>query len=146
MNFYPRVNPGFPYLICKKYINRGLLLYDIIWAVSSGNAPPSMLKICGYTSSCTCAKYHPRIFSPLKHSVVANDPVCGQRRSWLDCADAQANLVLRCPHIHEDIISHSATYIKYHQIANMLTLGSCEIFLFAYFHKHGSNRIKNHTP
>ena len=27
-------------------------------------------KMCGFTSSCTCAKSHPGICSPLKHSLV----------------------------------------------------------------------------
>ena len=40
---------------------------------------------------------------PLKHPVVSNDSVSyGQRRPWSACADAQADLGLRCPHMPED--------------------------------------------
>ena len=33
------------------------------------------------------------------HSVVFNDSASGLGRPWFDCADAQAYLALRCPHI-----------------------------------------------
>ena len=33
---------------------------------------------------------------------------CGQRRLWSDCADAQADLCVRCSHIPEDMFSHSS--------------------------------------
>ena len=46
------------------------------------------------------------ICSPLIHSVVSNDSGSGQRRPWSDCADAQADLGLRCPHMLEDMFSH----------------------------------------
>ena len=42
---------------------------------------------------------HPVICYPLIHSVVSNDSVSGQRRPWSDCADAQADLGFRCPHM-----------------------------------------------
>ena len=45
--------------------------------------------MCRFTSFCACAKSHPGICSPLKHSTVSCDYVCGQRRHWSDCVDAQ---------------------------------------------------------
>ena len=53
-------------------------------------------------SSCACVKYYPGLWSPFIHSVVSNDSVSGQWRLWSDCADAQADLGLRCTHIPED--------------------------------------------
>ena len=49
------------------------------------------------------------ICSPLIHSIVSNDSVRGKRRPWSDCADAQADLGLRCPHMLEDTFSHGVT-------------------------------------
>ena len=40
--------------------------------------------------------------------IVPNDSVSGQRRPWSDCADAQAVLGLRCPHMPEDTCSRGA--------------------------------------
>ena len=74
--------------------------------------PLSMRKMRGFTSSCTCAMFHPGIYSPLKQSIVANDSNCGQRRPWSDCADAQANLGLRCPHMPEDTFSHGTAHLR----------------------------------
>ena len=45
------------------------------------NVPSSMLKMCGFTSFCTCAKPHPGICSSLIYSTVSNDSVSGQRMS-----------------------------------------------------------------
>ena len=51
-----------------------------------------MRKRWGFTLTCTCAKSHPGICThTLKHFIVSNDSVCGQRKPWLDCADAQAD-------------------------------------------------------
>ena len=41
-------------------------------------------------------------------SVVSNDSVRVQRRPGSDCADAQADLGLRCPQMPEDTFSHGA--------------------------------------
>ena len=56
--------------------------------------PWSMRKMHRFTSSCTCAKSHPGVCSPLKHSTV-----CRERRPRSDCVDAQADPGLRCPHL-----------------------------------------------
>ena len=58
-------------------------------------------------SSRACLKSHPGICSPLIHSIVSNDSsISGQRRPWSDCADAQADLGLRCPYMPDDTFSH----------------------------------------
>ena len=54
------------------------------------------------------AQSHPDICFSLKHSIVSYDSVCGQQRSWPDCADAQSGQGLRCPHMPEDTFSHEA--------------------------------------
>ena len=54
-----------------------------------------------------CAKSDPGICSPLIHSIVANDSVSGQRRPRSDCADAQADLGLRCPHVPDKKIKRA---------------------------------------
>ena len=53
-----------------------------------------------------CAKCPPAICSILNRFIVFNCSDCGQRRPWLDCANAQADLGLRCPHISEDTFLH----------------------------------------
>ena len=42
------------------------------------NDKEEKMKMCGFTSSCTCAKYHPGRCSPFIHFVVSNDSVSGQ--------------------------------------------------------------------
>ena len=58
-----------------------------------------------------CARSHPGIYPPLIHSLVSNDSVSGQRRTWSDCADVQADLGLRRSHMLEDTFSHGAAYL-----------------------------------
>ena len=55
-----------------------------------------------------CAKFHPGICSPWLHLIVSNDYVCGRWRFWSHCADAQADLGLRCSHSPEGTFSHGA--------------------------------------
>ena len=43
---------------------------------------------------------------------ISNDSVCGQKRLRSDCADAQSDLGLCCPHIPEDIVSHGRAEMK----------------------------------
>ena len=76
------------------------------WIAASGNVPSNMRRMCGFTSFCRCAKPHPALCSPVKCSIVFNESVCGQRKPWSDCADAQADLGIRCPHMPEDTFSH----------------------------------------
>ena len=45
------------------------------------------------------------------HVIVTNDSVSGQRRPCSDCADAQADLGLSCPHMSEDTFSHDEAYV-----------------------------------
>ena len=58
-----------------------------------------------------CAKSRTGICSLLKHSVVSNDSVCGQRRPCSDCAYAQSDLVFRCSHMPKDTFSPSTAYM-----------------------------------
>ena len=62
-------------------------------------------------SSHACAKSHPGICYRLVHFTVSNDYVRGQRRLWSDCADAQADLSLYCPHMPGDTFLHGAAHI-----------------------------------
>ena len=50
------------------------------------------------------------LYSPLIHSMVSNNSVSGQWRPWSDCADAQADLGLRCPHMPEDVFFRTARH------------------------------------
>ena len=67
---------------------------NIIWAASSEKVHSSMHKMCGFQSSCTCAKFHPDLCSPLIHS---NDSGSRQQRPWSDCMNVQSDLGLCCP-------------------------------------------------
>ena len=62
-------------------------------------------------SSHACAKYLPGIYSLLIHSVVFSNFVSGQRKSWSDCAEAQADLGLCCPLMPEDMFSYGAAHV-----------------------------------
>ena len=74
--------------------------------------PLSMRKMCGFTSSCAYAMPNQVHCSALIqiHSIVSYDSVSGQRRPRSDCADAQADLGLRCSHVPEDMFSHDAAH------------------------------------
>ena len=50
------------------------------------------------------------------HSVesVCNDSVCGQWRPGSDCADAQADLGLSCPHMPENTFSYGEAHLFVH--------------------------------
>ena len=61
-----------------------------------GNA--FMLRMCKVLSR--------HLLSPFITSKVSNYSVSGQWRAWSDCADAQADLALCCPHMPEDTYSH----------------------------------------
>ena len=72
-----------------------------IWAAPSQKVSWNMYKIHSDSTRIT-TNSHPGIF------IVPNDSVSGQRRPWSDCADAQAVLGLRCPHMPEDTCSRGA--------------------------------------
>ena len=96
---------------CHKKINQAMrkLVYVRVYANSVPDQPVKpygrcqakkslwACAICACRSSCACAKYHPGLCSPLIYSIVFNDSVSGQWRPWSACADAQADLCLRCP-------------------------------------------------
>ena len=71
-------------------------------------SPPNMRTMRRFRPPCLCAKYHPGLCSPSIQSVVSNNSVIGQWRPWSDCADAQSDLGLRCPHLPGDTFSHGA--------------------------------------
>ena len=89
----------------------GLCCLRMKWASSSKKIPSSMLKICRFISSCTCANYHTGFCSPFIHSLVSNDSVSGQWRPWSDCANAQADLGLHCLRMSGGTFSHAASQI-----------------------------------
>ena len=62
------------------------------------------------------AKYHRAFCYPFLHSAVVNDFVREQWRPWTDCADAQADLGLRCPHMSKKRIFawHGQIYASAH--------------------------------
>ena len=53
------------------------------------------------------------MMSPFINSVVCNDFVSGQQRTYSDCADAQADLGPRCLHMLEDTFSHGAAQLTF---------------------------------
>ena len=64
-----------------------------------------------FRSPCACENYHPGLCSPFIHSVVSNDSVSEECKSWSDWADAQADLGLRCSHMPEDMRLLGAAHI-----------------------------------
>ena len=83
---------------------------NIIWPAPSENVPSSMRD--SYLL-CECAKYYLGLCSLLLHSVVSNDSVSGQGVPRSDCADAQADLGLHCPHMPKDTFSFGAAYLYF---------------------------------
>ena len=99
---------------------------------------PSEWQVCATSSekvSSNMRKMHrfrfiPRMRKVLfkQYSFVSNDSVCGQRMPWSDCADAQADLGLRCPYMPEDTFSHGAAHFRDTPIApvNKTSRITCE--------------------
>ena len=92
---------------------------------------------CAFWSSCACAKYHSGLCSLFIHSVVSNNCVSTQWRLWSDCADARADLGLRCPHMSEETFSHGEiitimlidTLLGFSKNKNMLNQRFCRLKL-----------------
>ena len=80
------------------------------WVWSGGNVPSNMHQMRIFRSSRACAKYHS---SPVIHFVVSNDYISEQWRPWSDCANAQADLGLRCSHMPEDMFSHDTVQMMF---------------------------------
>ena len=78
--------------------------------------PLTCAKSTNSDSNNAYAKSHPGICISLIRSIVSNDSVSGQRMPWAACAEAQADLGLRCPLMPEDTFLHDAAHKKY---ANM---------------------------
>ena len=49
---------------------------------------------------------------------IGHDSVCGQQRPWPDCADAQADLSLLCPHMPEGTFLDSAAHMVVEETSN----------------------------
>ena len=69
-------------------------------------------KICIVWLTCTCSRNHPVLCSPFIQSVVSNDSINRQWRPWSDCADAQSDLGLCCPHMSKHPFLHGAAQIE----------------------------------
>ena len=63
------------------------------------------------TSFYACSKYQPGVCSPFIHYVISGESVGGERQPKTDCANAQAGLGFRCPHLSEEMSSHDAAHI-----------------------------------
>ena len=72
-------------LFCKLLTKQETRLVYIKWAVSSEKVGMSMHKMCRFWSACACAKYYPRLCSPLIHSVISSDSVCRWWRPRSNC-------------------------------------------------------------
>ena len=73
------------------------MLSEYIGATPREKVPLKVRKIRRSRPFCACTKYHPGLCTPFIH-VLFNISIDGQWRPWSDCADAQADLGLRCPH------------------------------------------------
>ena len=81
-------------------------------ARASENVSSRLRKMCGFKWSCACARSRSGRCSPLIQSIKSNYSCSGQRRPWSDCADAQADLGLRCLHLPEDVFSHGEAHLS----------------------------------
>ena len=70
-----------------------------------------MRKECGFRFIRRIRNVSSKNRSLFIHSIVSNDSLSGQRRPWSDCANAQADLRLRYPHMLADTFSHGVVYI-----------------------------------
>ena len=94
--------------------------------------PSNMRKMRIFRPACACAKYPPGLCSPPILSVISNDSVGGQWRPWSDCANAQSDLGLRCPHVLNDSFSHDTV----HKLSSwrlffsyqLITISDCLLF------------------
>ena len=76
-----------------------------------GKKPPFKSYDKIYDSSQACSKSHPDICSSLIDFIMSNDSVSRQQRPWSDCADAQADLGVRCLHMPDDTFLHGVGHI-----------------------------------
>ena len=80
--------------IIKPYHKKTVL----IWSASSEKVHSNMRKMLRFSSSCACVMYHSGLCNRDMHFGSEKG------RPWSDCADAQADLGLRCPHMPEDSV------------------------------------------
>ena len=104
----------------RTYLLTYACIFRPIRAAPSERMSLSMRKMHRFRFIIACAKSHPGICPPLihwkywvyyLHSIVSNDSVSGQQKPWSDCADAQADLGLRCRHMTKDTFSHGTAYL-----------------------------------
>ena len=113
------------------------------WNISYGSRQAKMcLRACAKCTdsiSChACVKSHPGICYSFLRYIDSNDSVSGQWRSWSDCADAQADLGLPCPHMPED-----AFYLREHPNQLVCFMNKrCKVLCFAWiFHSWKYNKM-----
>ena len=93
-------------------------MYSFVLSFTYTNILSSVLYRLRQAKRClqTCAKCtdsdHPGLCSPFVHSVESSDSVSGQGRPWSDCAEAQSDLGIHCPHMPKDIFSHGVAHIR----------------------------------
>ena len=69
------------------------------WSLSNENVPSNMRKMRRFRSARACASSGNLLSIHIFYTVVSYDSDSGQWRPWSDCADAQADLGLPCPHM-----------------------------------------------
>ena len=92
------------------------------------------MKYCQYTDAMRSLlgrvkrknAYYPDICSALKHPNVASNFVSGQQMPLSDCANAQAGLDLRCPHMPGDIFSHGEALLMPAILKDILSINRLE--------------------
>ena len=82
-------------------------------------------KIRRFRSSCTCTKYHLGLCSPFILSVVSNNSVSGQQRSWPDCPNAQADADLQSAYARRLIFRQGGPFIQSNLMRNLLNKSRC---------------------
>ena len=94
----------------------------LIWSYELIFGPKRCLRTCtkctDSDSSFLCETYHLGLCSPFIHSVVSNDSVGRQWRPRSACADAQADLGLRCPYMPEDMFL--AWHSTFNPVGNLI--------------------------
>ena len=97
-------------------------------------------------SSHACAKSPTGISFLLIQYMVFSDSVNGKRWPWSDCANAQADLGLRCPHLPDDTFSHGATQLFCRIEKYVICFCTCVHFLINEMHvnfTHKENKWQN---
>ena len=109
------INVVFPFTPSVRHLKyKNIYIYIYNFAASSEKAFSNVRRMRRLRSFWACVKYHPSLCSIFLHSLVNNGSVSEQRRPWSDCANAQADLGLCCPHMPDDMLSNGAAEFMYH--------------------------------